>query len=114
MSRRRREFKQKVNYYSGKVVRDIDIAAKARRNEPIRQKKKQELNQDIKIRNYVRRKLEEYVEQGYSSEEAAELMVKEKGIAKHFNSYSEKKIDIKEMFKNWVQEPEHSNDGEER
>lgn len=41
-------------------------------------------------------------------------MLQEKGIAKHFNSYSEKEIDIKEMFKNWVQEPEHSNDGEER
>ena len=52
MSRSRREFKQKLNYYSGKVVRDIDIAAKARKNEPIRQKKKQELNQDIKIRKY--------------------------------------------------------------
>ncbi len=40
MSRSRREFKQKLNYYSGKVVRDIDIAEKARKNEPIKQKKK--------------------------------------------------------------------------
>ena len=39
MSRSRREFKQKLNYYSGKVVRDIDIAEKARKNEPIKQKK---------------------------------------------------------------------------
>lgn len=84
MSRSRREFKQKLNYYSGKVVRDIDIAAKARKNEPIRQKKKQELNQDIKIRKYVRRKLEEYVEQGYSREEAAELMMQQKRNCREF------------------------------
>ncbi len=84
MSRSRREFKQRVNYYSGKVVRDIDIAVKARKNEPIRQKKKQELNQDIKIRKYVRRKLEEYVEQGYSREEAAELMMQQKRNCREF------------------------------
>lgn len=84
MSRSRREFKPRVNYYSGKVVRDIDIAAKARKNEPIRQKKKQELNQDIKIRKYVRRKLEEYVEQGCSSEEAAELMMQQKRNCREF------------------------------
>ncbi len=84
MSRSRREFKQKLNYYSGKVVRDIDIAEKARKNEPIKQKKKQELNQDIKIRKYVRRKLEEYVEQGYSREEAAELMMQQKRNCREF------------------------------
>ena len=84
MSRSRREFKQKLNYYSGKVVRDIDIAEKARKNEPIKQKKKQELNQDIKIRKYVIRKLEEYVEQGYSREEAAELMMQQKRNCREF------------------------------
>ena len=84
MSRSRREFKQKLNYYSGKVVRDIDIAEKARKNEPIKQKKKQELNQDIKIRKYVRRKLEEYVEQGYSREEVAELMMQQKRNCREF------------------------------
>ena len=66
------------------IHRDIDIAEKARKNEPIKQKKKQELNQHIKIRKYVRRKLEEYVEQGYSREEAAELMMQQKRNCREF------------------------------
>lgn len=101
MSRSRRKFREKVNY-TGKVVRDIDIILNAGKNEQIRQKEKERLSQDIKIRKYVRRKLEEYLEEGDSSEKAADLIAQEKGI------------DIKEMFKNWVQELEYSSDGEER
>ncbi len=113
MSRSRRKFKEKIKY-TGKVVRDIDIILNAGKNEQIRQKEKERLSQDIKIRKYVRRKLEEYLEEGDSSEKAADLIAQEEGIAKHFSSYTEKGIDIKEMFKNWVQELEYSSDGEER
>ena len=76
--------KQKL--YPGCKTNRIDDDIYNRKKSEYVKKERERLNldQDIKIRKYVRRKLEEYVEQGYSREEAAELMMQQKRNCREF------------------------------
>lgn len=94
------------------IGREID----AEKNKIIRKKEREELTieQDVKVRRYVRRKLEEYVEEGYSSKEAVDLIMQEKGIVEHFSYWVKNGIDIKQMLISWIKVPENSMKEEEK
>lgn len=70
------------------------------------------LNQDQKIRKYVRRKLEDYIEEGKSKEKAIDLVMQEKGIAQHFSYYAKNGIDIRKIFMEWIEQTEKDHIGE--
>lgn len=115
MARRKKEFKAKVEHI-GKKAYQIGRVVNAEKNKEIRKKERKELKieQDEKIRRYVRRKLEEYVTEGYSSKEAVDLIMQEKGIVEHFSYWVKNGIDIRQMFTKWIEELEYSSNGEER
>lgn len=75
-------------------------------------KEKEQLNliQDEKMRKYVKRKMEEYImEERLSKEKAAELIMQNKGIVKHFSYYTKNGIDMKKMFIEWIEQREKTN-----
>lgn len=88
-------------------------------NEKFRKERKNQrenlgFEQDAKVRRYTTRKLEEYLEEGLSKEEAVDRIMQEKGIIKHFSYWTKNGIDIREMFISWINQPQQGKDREER
>lgn len=106
----------KRKFYSGISIDEIsqEIFNKRCREKLKEEREDLKIEQDKKVRKFVRRKLEEYVEEGYSIEEAINFIMERKEITEHFSYWTKNGIDIKQMFTSWAREPEHSNDGEER
>lgn len=101
---------------TGKNIYFISREVDAIKNIELNQKRRTEssINQDEKVRRYVRRKMEEYVGEGHSKEEVIDLVMQQKEIVQHFSYYTKNGIDIRKIFRKWLEEPEHSNEGKER
>lgn len=91
-----------------------DIHEEKNKKETKKEKEKLGIEQDEKVRRYTKRKLEEYVEEGLSKEEAVDRIMQEKGIVKHFSYWTKNGIDIREMFISWINQSQQGKDREER
>ena len=66
------------------------------------QRKEAKLDEDVANRENVRRKLKDYLINGKTIEEAANLIMQDEEIVAQFSYYTKRGIDLKQCFMNWA------------
>ncbi|MCI8383661.1 MAG: hypothetical protein HFJ33_02155 [Clostridia bacterium] len=92
------------------VIENINTEIMQKESRQRKQDTRKELNleQDMKIRRYVRRKIEEYRAEGNSKETTIERILEEKGIKQHFDYLTKNGVNLKKCFLGWLNELECS------